>query len=176
MIIDTYSSLNVIFFYFCINCLKIDRSVSPTVNLRIQPNWKEYRLKFFCKNYKVHGYFDPTLYGNPFDIAILFLTEKFDFNKPYQLVLRPCSLAGYSSGGYNYGTAIGLGLTNQNPQEKPGVSMEATLRRDENCGQYNFPKFWFKSQLVTVFQGSLLFVMGIPAVLWCSRSMGNPFV
>ena len=24
--------------------------------------------------------------------------------------------------------------------------MEATLRRDENCGQYNFPKFWFKSQ------------------------------
>ena len=98
-----------------------------------KPKWQQDPVKFTCDFYVPHVDFDPALYGSPFDIAVVILREKFDLNSHNTMILPPC----VANVEYEYGTAIGLGLTNQKERVRASVLMEAVLKKDDSCGEYN---------------------------------------
>ena len=100
------------------------------------PNWILNFKKFPCDHYRPHVLYDPHLnYGiGPYDIALIKLKENINLSHRHNAVLEPCPLN--VVGKYKFGTAIGLGLTNQSPEESPDVLIEATLLIT-SCGMFS---------------------------------------
>ena len=85
-----------------------------------------------CSLYIPHHFYNPLLCVGKglYDLAIVKVMQRISFGYQNRAMLAPC-LPHYG----RYGTFIGLGLTNQNPDEHPIQLMEAILEVDENYGE-----------------------------------------
>ena len=97
----------------------------------------EMNVKYYsCEQYLVHYLFNPRISEGPlpYDMALVKLERGVDKNENFA---RPCryNLASERDN-YRFGTLIGLGLTNQNPDIKPQGLMQAVLQKSDSCGEY----------------------------------------
>ena len=96
----------------------------------------ELNVKYYsCERYKPYPAFDPTVKGPaPFNIALVRLERGVE---PFGSFARLCrSNLATERNRYQFATLIGLGLTHQNPDVRPGRLMEAVLNKSGTCGRY----------------------------------------
>ena len=105
-----------------------------------RPNaWGE--KKYSCQLYKFHLSYELSSLKkfDAYDIAVIRLNEELeiDLSTDQKPMLQPCPFDPQKKTKYNYAAVIGLGLTNQKPDQLPNQVIEADLVKIEKCSQYD---------------------------------------
>ena len=97
--------------------------------------------EYSCQFYRFHLSYEPSLLRKfeANDITVIRLNEELEIDlSTYQKpMLQPCPFDPQKKTKCNYAAVIGLGLTNQIPDQLPNQLMEADLVKIEKCSQYD---------------------------------------
>ena len=126
-----------------------------------QRNWSKSGAKHFeCDRYIVHESFDEFLpYNfNPYNLALIELSESVDLSLFENEVLLPCSSSRLSpeiiDPPLNLGYAVGMGLIQMHPPYSSDVLKGIPLIHEPNCAmrsvisQYKFLRFFQKKLMI----------------------------
>ena len=105
-----------------------------------RPNaWGE--KEYSCQLYKFHLSYEPSSLKkfDAYDIAVIRLNEELeiDLSTDQKPMLQSCPFDPQKKTKYNYAAVIGLGLTNQKPDQLPNQLMEADLVKIEKRRNYD---------------------------------------